>query len=235
MADLVSQKQHPASSQSLSEVASKLPCGLPDELRKLLMRTNGGSLLADAVLRVPDGSTAGAISILPAEKLDSVTRTILGSGAGHTVWARDGNGNALTVDSDGFVCFWDHDTDEEIPFKCRIGDLGRHFFRRQTEERRVGSPTAAALEELLAEAAGLDSIELLLRNALASDTVGAFLTAAARHGRVDVVSAITALTKPSTADLTRALCTAVERNQLEIAEALLGRGADIDGRDLETE
>lgn len=94
---------HPGASDAAFELTARdLGRDLPAALRRLLERSNGGDLRPEAVLRVPDGSTAGALTVLPVEQIAPVTRTLLGQGA-DAVWARDGNGNALTIDDAGFV------------------------------------------------------------------------------------------------------------------------------------
>lgn len=218
----------PAREHTLDSVGRTVLLPLP--LRSLLARTNGGQLRSTAVLRLPDGSTAGAIALVAAEELAHTTTTLLGSGSDHVAWARDGNGNALLMDGTGRVSFWDHDTDQITPLGCGLDDLPQLFEQREDVRRPLAwEATASPVLPLLERQASLAEILRVLDSSLSRDTARAFLFAAINYGRGDVIDAVAASAHARPA-LGEALHLASRQGRTDIMRTLMARGADPDAR-----
>jgi len=195
----------------------------PPEHRELLAFTNGGLLKPNLVLRVPDGTTSGAISVLPAEKVGEVTRRAIGGYTNRLAWARDGSGNLLTVDDQSQVYFWDHDTDEQIAFGCSLSELEPCFFSKSVV--RSSKPTSAPLVSLIESNASHSTIKSFMKRSLerSPEVAGALLNVAVNADRGDIVRMIPA----SDAELGTALRMAAGHAALNAVEALLSLGANI--------
>ena len=230
MLDLLSTRREPASLETLQHAAKQLERDIPDQLRSLLLRSDGGSVLSDAVLRVPDGSTAGSITVLPAEKLAEVTKRLLGLGSGYVAWARDGNGNALTIDQDSKVFFWDHDTDEHVPLNSTLEDVAGCFSRRARRVAPTESTTASAFATQIRDGASIDDLRSLLAQSMSEATVVAFLTEAVRSNRAELVELICQAGPVDQAVLGPVLVGAAANASIEVVESILRSGADIDSR-----
>jgi len=227
MHDFLVNKKAPAAPAALAAADLALANGLPTALRDLLSRANGGHAPPNTGLKVPDGTTAGAIAVLPVEKLAETTSRILGPGSPRVVWARDGSGNALTVDSDGRVFFWDHDTDRQTSFECELRDLPAQFYAvPRSEERPATKATSSPVEELLEKGARLPEFEAFLSTALSEDTSEAFLVSAVTAERLDVVGAILDAGPVAPHMLARPLHRACRRGLAETVRVLVRAGAD---------
>lgn len=123
--ELISQPRLGADPAAIASAEARTGFRFGPRLRALVRRCDGAHLVG--VLHIPDGSTSGALELLPLERMIRTTLVMLGSRSDVIVCARDGSGNAIVVDSHDAVFFWDHDTDELIPFGCDLDGLWRFF------------------------------------------------------------------------------------------------------------
>lgn len=225
MRGLIAYTAPPISRDDLETLEAALPIPIPRELHELLAETDGGPLESGLVLRVPDGSTAGAIRVLRAVELGPVTEQALGGGSSWLAWAEDGSGNLLTIDAGSQVYFWDHDTDEHIPFRCQLHELHERF---EVQERlgAPAAPTADGLSALLESGADADALKAFVAQALSAtpEAAGAFLQVAVLSNRPDLVGWIGG----DATDLGKALRLAASGGAVRIIEAVLANGGEID-------
>ena len=233
MHDLLALPSPPATEGSMSQLESTIGIEIPSQLRALLERANGGPLRADQVLRVPDGSTSGALRVLRAEEIEETTLRSLGQIPDKVAFARDGNGNLLTIDTRSRVYFWDHDSDEHIPFDCDLEHLAEHFFSRPVSRSKSIHPGLDPLEDLFRAEADEAEVMKLVSHTLSEtpELTGEVLHMAARYNRGAAVRHIIRDHRPSRIEQHKALCRASARGSLDAIRELVGAGADVDGRD----
>lgn len=221
----------PASQEALAACGEELH--LHVSLCRLLEYSDGAQLKTGAVLRVPDGSKTGAISILRADRLRTATQATVGLDAGLVAWANDGVGNYLMMDENGLVYFWDHDWDDLHPFHCDLDGLVDHFEFRIEGKKPLSAmfPTAAPLDELLRANGSPEQVQRLLDASLTDDTVEDYLLVAVNSERADVVEQIlTSQTRIGAVLLNRPFAVACARGLAEIVDAFARAGVDVNAR-----
>jgi hypothetical protein len=132
--DIVTERRTPATDSAMQEAERRAGASLPSQLRKLLEVTSGGALHPDVVLHLPDGSTTGYFDLVPVEALADRRRAL--GVVWSWPWARDPNGNALTVDDKNNVFFWDHDRREEEEVGCKLEEFDAVIAHEPEEPRK---------------------------------------------------------------------------------------------------
>lgn len=230
MRNFVVNERPPASPQAVAPAEAELGQSLPSALRELLTHTNGAGTPANMGLRIPDGTTAGAIDLLPVEKIAPTTIQMLGRGSGLVVWAEDSGGNALTIDEAGYVYFWDHDTDEDVPFRCKLDQLPEHFYEVVETKAPPKETTASPLRRLIEGGAGMEEIGAFLEDALTTETAESFLLESIRSRRGDVLKRSLSIRALPPATLIEPLYAASRAGMPDAIEDLVRAGADVDAR-----
>jgi hypothetical protein len=219
IADLVASSTAPASEQALLKFESEYSTRIPESVRNTLLHTNGGPFVRGAILRVPDGTVAGSLSMLPIEQFGPATKSLVGLVSGTSVWARDGSGNAIVFcDDDHF--FWDHNSDEMIP----IG-VGEDGFTSAVEIQKTHEdPQGQSLDEALGSGRTLAA---LVEDGTVGD-IDKAVSFAIYHGYSDHVRE--AVEHGVALSLDRALHHASRSGEVNLIEFLVGAGANIDAR-----
>lgn len=179
--DIIAERGTPATYSAMQEAERRASTSLPSQLRKLLELTNGGTLKADVVLHLPDGSTTGYFDLVPVEALAD-RRRALGL-VWSWPWARDASGNALTVDDKNNVFFWDHDRREEEEVGCKLEDFDMVIAHEPEEPRNPVS------DSLLTAAEAGDAVKVsgFLTGKSSPEELSTALHLAARAGSEAVV------------------------------------------------
>lgn len=220
--DIISTREVPATDSAIKRAENSSGAQVPSHLRKLLGVTSGGSLRAEIVLRLPDGSRSGYFDLIPVEELVQYRRSF--DLEKSWPWARDGNGNALTTDEKNGVSFWDHDTREEMVLGCTL----ENFDRVVALEPETKAPKTESLAQAVIDQDAAAVSRFLALNP-SRDELSHVLLLAARRRSQEVVGMLAEagayLESRDEAGLTPLIC-AASAGQTAVVDLLLQRGAD---------
>lgn len=129
----------PASSSSIQELPSHA-----ESLCALYELSDGADFVGGAVLRLPDGSTSGGLSVLSIKEGVSLSSKLFSEDERRFAWACDGSGNLLTIDDTG-IGFWDHNFNDVVNIARTIAGLERRLFLRNDDDGSLEISVDAAL------------------------------------------------------------------------------------------